>query len=139
MKLSIEDRLELHELPGRYGNIIDDRDWPRLGEIFTDDAEFRVIGLVEMIGLEGIKRYMDSDAAPHPNAHLMTNIFVDVQDGVVKLHTRAILPVSAGDGERGDRVIHGSYYDEVVKTTQGWRVKNRVFSQTRLEQGNDGC
>ncbi|MDE0136306.1 MAG: hypothetical protein OXH86_20635 [Acidimicrobiaceae bacterium] len=25
--MDIADRLELHELPGRYGDIIDDRDW----------------------------------------------------------------------------------------------------------------
>ena len=38
-------RLELHELPGRYGDAIDDRDWDRLGQIFTDDAVFDLTDL----------------------------------------------------------------------------------------------
>ena len=40
MTINIADRLELHELPGRYGDAIDDRNWDRLREIFTDDAVF---------------------------------------------------------------------------------------------------
>ncbi len=132
MQLSLEDRLELHELPGRYGDIIDDRDWDRLDTIFTDDAQFHVVGLVDMIGLDGIRAYMDSDEAPHPNAHLMMNVYIDVEGDAVKLRTRAVLPVTSSDGRRGDRVLHGSYYDDVVKTPQGWRVKRRTFSQQRL-------
>ena len=38
--MDIADRIELHELPGRYGDAIDDRDWARLGTIFTEDAVF---------------------------------------------------------------------------------------------------
>ena len=33
MALSIEDKLELHELAGRYGDIIDDRNWSALDTV----------------------------------------------------------------------------------------------------------
>jgi 3-phenylpropionate/cinnamic acid dioxygenase small subunit len=124
--MDIADRIELHELPGRYGDAIDDRDWARLAEIFTDDAVFDITDLGEpcLNGLAEIQRYMDEDAR-HPRAHLMTNIYVDETPDATRLSFRivALLP---------ERVVGtASYYDEVVKTAAGWRVKHRVITRRR--------
>ena len=124
--MDLADRIELHELPGRYGDAIDDRDWDRLDEIFTEDAVFDLSDLGEprLTGLAAIKRYMDQDAQ-HPRAHLMTNIYVDETADGTKLFFRivALLP---------ERVVGtASYYDDVVKTPAGWRVKNRVITRRR--------
>jgi hypothetical protein len=124
--MDIADRIELHELPGRYGDAIDDRDWARLGEIFTDDAVFDLTDLGEpcLDGLAEIKRYMDEDAK-HPRAHLMTNIYVDETPEGARLYFRivALLP---------ERVVGtASYYDEVVRTSAGWRVRHRVITRRR--------
>ena len=43
--MDVSDRIELHELPGRYGDTIDDRDWDGLGRIFTEDATFDLTDL----------------------------------------------------------------------------------------------
>ena len=129
--MDIADRVELHELPGRYGDAIDDRDWARLDEIFTDDAIFDLTDLGEpcLNGLAEIKRYMDEDAK-HPRAHLMTNIYVDETPEGVRLYFRivALLP---------ERVVGtASYYDDVVKTPAGWRVQNRVIKLRRRPRGS---
>lgn len=120
------DRLELHELPGRYGDAIDDRDWDRLDQIFTADAVFDLtdLGAPRLEGLDAIKRYMAEDAN-HPRTHTMTNIYVDETARGAKLRFRilALLP------ER--RVGTASYYDDVVKTPEGWRVQNRVITLRR--------
>ena len=120
------DRLELHELPGRYGDAIDDRDWDRLDQIFTADAVFDLtdLGAPRLEGLDAIKRYMAEDA-DHPRTHTMTNIYVDETAEGAKLRFRilALLP------ER--RVGTASYYDDVVKTAEGWRVQNRVITLRR--------
>jgi 3-phenylpropionate/cinnamic acid dioxygenase small subunit len=123
------DRIELHELPGRYGDAIDDRDWDRLGQIFTEDAVFDLTDLGEprLDGLAEIKRYMAEDAK-HPRTHLMTNIYVDEMAEGVRLLFRivALLP---------DRVVGtASYYDDVVKTADGWRVHHRVITLRRRPQ-----
>ncbi len=120
------DRLELHELPGRYGDAIDDRDWPRLARIFTEDATFDLtdLGGPRLAGLAEIQRYMDTEAA-HPRTHLMTNIYADETDAGVKLFFRivALLP---------DRKVGtASYFDDVVKTPAGWRVKDRIITLRR--------
>ena len=127
--MDVADRLELHELPGRYGDAIDDRDWDRLGLIFTDDAVFDLtdLGGPRLEGLEAIKVFMDTEAQ-HPRTHLMTNIYVDDGDHGVKMSFRivALLPES--------RVGTASYYDDVVKTDAGWRVENRVITLRRRDR-----
>ena len=133
MTLSIEDKIELHELAGRYGDIIDDRDWPALDSVFTMDAVFEVVGLVTMTGLADIRRFMREEGR-HPLAHLITNIHVEESSGGVRLLSRGIFPISSSDGGAGRRVFYGSYYDDVVKTAEGWRVCNRVFSTDRINK-----
>ena len=56
MSLSIGDRIELHELAGRYGDIVDDRNWPGLDTVFTEEAVFEVVDLVSMEGLGRIRQ-----------------------------------------------------------------------------------
>lgn len=125
--MDLADRVELHELPGRYGDAIDDRDWERLARIFTDDATFDLtdLGGPKLVGLAEIQRFMDVEAQ-HPQTHLMTNIYVDDTPGGVKMHFRivALLPTEK-------RVGTASYHDDVVKTDAGWRVKDRVITLRR--------
>lgn len=120
------DRLELHELPGRYGDSIDDRDWDRLATIFTDDAVFDLtdLGGPRLVGLAEIQRFMDEDA-DHPRTHTMTNVYVDETDDGVMLHFRILAQL------KGGRVGTASYHDLVVKTADGWRVKDRMMQSRR--------
>jgi 3-phenylpropionate/cinnamic acid dioxygenase small subunit len=128
--MELADRLELHELPGRYGDAIDDRDWPRLARIFTDDATFDLtdLGGPKLDGLAEIQRYMDTEAE-HPQTHLMTNIYVDEAPGggadAAKLYFRIVAL------RKGQSVGSASYYDDVVRTPAGWRVKDRVITLRR--------
>lgn len=134
--LSVEDRLLLHELPGRYGDAVDDRNWSALDDIFCADAVFEVKGLVTLRGLTEIKRYMDEEGQ-HPLAHLMCNIYVDDggEDGVVRQYFRIVAPVPRSDKHSNGYPMHfGSYYDELVKTAGGWRVQQRIFSAKRLHK-----
>ena len=112
--MELADRLELHELPARYGDAIDDRDWERLDEIFTPDAVFDLtaVGGRRLAGLAAIKEFMDG-YAHHPKAHLMTNISVD----------------ETPSGDDGGTAGTAAYFDDVVRTAAGWRVANRVVRQ----------
>jgi hypothetical protein len=125
--MDIADRLALHELPGRYGDAIDDRDWDRLDTIFTTDAVFDMTGVggPRCEGLAAIKTFMD-EFDGHPKTHLMMNVYTDeVADGLAELRFRIIALMSGG------KVGTGSYYDDVVKTPDGWRVRNRVVTLRR--------
>lgn len=124
--ISVADRLELHELPGRYGDAIDDRDWDRLDQIFTKDAVFDLtdLGVPLLEGLAEIKRFMDQDAQ-HPKTHTMTNVYVDDTADGIKLNFRIIAL------QRKGLAGTASYYDDVVKTDAGWRVAHRVVTLRR--------
>lgn len=130
MAITLEDRMALHELTGRYGDAIDDRSWEALDDIFTPDAVYEVVDLVIMNGLADIKRYMDEEGR-HPLAHLITNVHITEGNEGIELRSRGIFPIADKKGEPGHRVFYGSYYDKVVKTEAGWRVSHRVFSTLR--------
>ncbi|MDT3440695.1 MULTISPECIES: nuclear transport factor 2 family protein [unclassified Pseudofrankia] len=122
--MDLADRLALGELPARYGDLIDDRNWRDLDQIFLPDATFDIPGQV-LDGLAEIRTFMTQ--ARHPRTHIMTNIYVDeTPDGVI-LRFRLV-------GMRPDgRISTGRYRDVVVKRPEGWRVVSRVFTATPYE------
>ena len=124
--LDLADRVELHELPGRYGDAIDDRDWEGLGRIFTEDAVFDLtdLGVPLLTGLARIREFMDREAQ-HPRTHMMTNVYVDETARGVTLAFRIVALLGGG------LVGTASYYDDVVKTPAGWRVRHRVVTRRR--------
>ena len=134
--LTLADKLELHELAGRYGDAIDDRAWDRLDHIFTEDAVFEVRGLdIVMNGLAEIKAFMDQAGDRHPQAHLMSNVYCFERGGEVQLRCRGLFPeANTLADDKSSVVYHGSYYDKVVKTAAGWRIRHRIYVRGRLGQ-----
>jgi hypothetical protein len=129
MELSVEDRLDLYEIPGRYGDAIDDRDWDRLRTIFTEDAVFDLtgVGSRRLVGIEEIIEFMEVEAQ-HPRTHMMTNIYADATPDGADLRFRIVALL--GQGKTGT----ASYYDDVVRTPDGWRVKHRVTMLRRRDK-----
>jgi hypothetical protein len=123
--VDLEDRQNLYELPARYGDLIDDRDWEGLDRIFCDDATFETpVGV--MNGLAGIRAFMTT--ASHPRTHIMTNIYADETPEGVVLRFRLI-------GMQPDGTISsGRYRDHVVKGPNGWRVTNRIYTSTPSQE-----
>jgi hypothetical protein len=126
IELKVEDRLELHEIAARYGDLIDARDWEGLGLVFTTDAVFDAtdLGMTLLNGLDAIRKGMDK-SQNHPLGHHITNIYVETAGDEVILRSRIIAA-----GHRG-RVSSASYRDQVVKTPQGWRIRHRVCTLRR--------
>ena len=62
--LTTADRVEIHELLGRYGDAIDDRDWAKLDTVFTQDAVFDLTGVGS--GLQWTRRYKGLYGGRHP-------------------------------------------------------------------------
>jgi ketosteroid isomerase-like protein len=129
------DRIEIHELASRYGDLIDHRDWPGLGRVFTEDAVFTNPTLPgqDLVGLEAIRKVMRNAGSRHPLSHHITNIYVDdLEDGMAELHCRIIHHLDDG------RTRSGEYVDRVVKTPEGWRIKVRSF-QYRVRPAEDAA
>ena len=82
------DRWAIHELIGLYGHVIDDRRWPDLGLVFTDDIVFDAtdFGNPVTTSLEELRSLWRSDESMHPLAHHATNIIVtEEDDGTVRV------------------------------------------------------
>ena len=127
--LTTSDRVEIHELQGRYGDAIDDRDWARLDTVFTQDAVFDLTGVGSRVcnGLYDIKAFIESEAA-HPRTHMMTNIYAESDEHGIELRFRIVALIGKG------LTSTGSYYDKLVKTDNGWRTYHRYVSSRRRDK-----
>ena len=128
-ELTTADRVEIHELPGRYGDAIDDRDWAKLDTVFTQDAIFDLTGVGSRVcnGLDDIKAFMESEAA-HPRTHMMTNVYAESDEHGVELRFRIVALIGKG------LTSTGSCYDKLVKTDDGWRTYHRYVSSRRRDK-----
>lgn len=120
--LTLADRIDIHELMARYGNIIDEREFSRTGEVFTADARYDLSDLGEgvMVGVDAIVA-MWTASTTHPLAHHVTNVEITaVADGAVTVYSKVV-----GVGYKG-RVGSATYRDVVEKTHLGWRIAERI-------------
>ncbi len=126
--LDSADRLAIHELLALYGHVIDERQWERVGELFTADARYdmREFSLGEVRGADAIRALWSGPGAAHPLAHHATNIVVS-EDAAGTVH---VLSKGLGVGPNG-RVGSVVYRDTVVRTAQGWRFASRTAALRR--------
>ena len=123
-KLSTADKLEIHEMAALYGFLIDDRDWPGLDRVFTDDVVFVIrtrAGEVRIEGLDALRDYMHKSPT-HPLAHHVTNVVVEGGPQDARMRSKVIGPLP----ERGPATA--DYRDRLRRTPQGWRIAERVVS-----------
>lgn len=135
---SLLDRMEIIELLHRYATAIDDRDWARLATCFTDDAVALygpVLGRRE--GIAAIEQTCRTSLEPlDASQHLIGTHEIEL-DGdrararcyVHAQHTKAGTP--GGD----NFVIGATYFDELVRTRDGWRIRQREL-RILWQEGN---
>lgn len=112
----------IQQLYSLYGYVMDDRDWPRLAEVFTPDCVFdaTALGVPLMTGVAEIEQ-VSSTTPQAPIAHHVTNVLVQEIDGdAATVRAKAIGIYSRG------RAFSGEYRDALVRTPEGWRIKHRV-------------
>jgi SnoaL-like domain len=120
--LEAADVLAIHELLARYGHIIDERQWQRVEELFTERTRYdmREFNLGEVHGAAAIRALWSRPDAAHPLAHHATNILVSEDaDGTVRVTSKGL-----GVGVNG-RVGSVVYDDVVERTPAGWRFLSR--------------
>jgi SnoaL-like domain len=112
------DILAIQQLLALYGHIIDEREWQRVGELFTASAVYDMseFGLGVVRGAAAIRELWSRPDAAHPLAHHATNIIVSEDpDGTVRVVSKGL-----GVGPNG-RVGSVVYRDVVERTPAGWR------------------
>jgi ketosteroid isomerase-like protein len=116
------DIVAIDQLYALYGYVMDDCDWARLGDVFTEDIVFdaSAMGVPVMEGFAGIQE-VHLSSRQTPLAHHVTNVLVERIDGdTATVRAKAIGMYSQG------RAFSGEYADTLVKTDDGWRIRRRV-------------
>jgi ketosteroid isomerase-like protein len=118
--LSAEDYLAIQGVIMKYGFLIDDREFDRLGEVFTPDAvvDYRPGGAGPFNGLAEIDQAMKT--LQHPVQHMMVSHIIDSVSGdEVVTRTKALIPLQNGS------IADIAYRDVLVRTPDGWRIKDK--------------
>lgn len=122
--LTAEDIVEIHQLLALYGHAADSPAQDLFAEVFSEDAVFRsgATGLTYE-GLQAIQAWFAQGKPPHPPAHQTTNVYAYVDGDLVRAKSK-FLAINPRTGL--PRV--GDYNDVLVKTKDGWRIRERVSS-----------
>lgn len=124
--LRAEDVVAIQAVLMKYGFLLDDRAFDRLGEVFTEDAtlDFRdhrvdpPTGEGPFAGLAEIKQQMH--ILQHPVQHMMVSHLIDSVSGdEVHMRTKALIPLKFAV------IADIAYRDVVVRTPAGWRIKSK--------------
>jgi hypothetical protein len=122
------DRMDLLQLLARYCHIIDDCEFEKLTEIFTEDATFDYTSLGEVVKgqrttCNGVQEFIG----------FLTGTMADVGPGLTHLMTNHVVHV---DGDEANVVSHntvlnlpsGGYYKtHAIRTSAGWRIDRFIF------------
>jgi hypothetical protein len=126
---SAEDILAIQAVVVLYGFLLDDREWDRFDQVFTEDAvvDFRdqssqpPTGLAPIAGRTEIVGQF-RDVLTHPYQHMLVNhVIEDVSPDEVVVRSKALLPTPGGS------VADILYRDTVVRTPDGWRISYKAI------------
>lgn len=126
----VADRLEIGELLARYGHALDERDWDGFRALFTPDAtlDFTAFGgpsgdIETMIAF--LEPILAVASASH---HMASNIAVDLAGDRAEVRSTAVVPMAFGHPDGGILFnFSGLWYrDHLVRTADGWRIRERV-------------
>lgn len=131
--LSAQDERSIAALLIAYGCAIDQRDWTKLRNCFSDDCECDYGSFGKWRGPAAITQYMkQAHADLGATMHRITNIEIAMRDGHAEARSYVdalLLPVS--DGGPIHQAV-GYYDDRLVRTSNGWCIARRLFVPVKL-------
>ena len=102
-------------------HVIDDRQWDRLEEVYTEDGTFQLSSGKTYQGLDTLREFMV--AFEHPLVHYTTNQLIEVDSSGASARVISKVLGITSDGE----FLIGGYDDRLEKSDR-WRVSKRVCS-----------
>jgi 3-phenylpropionate/cinnamic acid dioxygenase small subunit len=127
-----EDRQDISDLLVRYATGIDRRDWPLFRTVFTDDCELDYGEIGTWHGVDAVTDFMDTTHAMAGHTlHRLTNQTITLDGDNASARTYIDAVIMFGDNQSGVNAW-GFYDDEIVRTTDGWRIARRRFTQVRI-------
>ncbi|MGW4945080.1 nuclear transport factor 2 family protein [Actinoplanes sp. NPDC004185] len=134
MSLSADDRLEIHETIALHGHLSDAGAYERFDEVFTPDlvVDASDLGRAPLPASDPSRPRLDMYiAASHrlgaagPLAHHVTNIVVREDGDGARAWSKGFALNQDG------AVASFTYEDQLVRTSLGWRIRQRKVSARR--------
>jgi 3-phenylpropionate/cinnamic acid dioxygenase small subunit len=133
------DREQITDVLVRYATAIDTRNWPLLRTCFSADvrADYGDIGVWN--GVESITQFMaTSHEGMHATNHMMSNIVIELDgdEASAASYVHAVLVLTKAPQQWIDVV--GRYDDTFVRTSDGWRIRERTYTLSRFLDSDQG-
>ena len=123
------DHLEIQQVINLYASAIDKHQWSALESVFTEDAEADFIELGVFKGRQTISDLISSVLTQcSVTQHLLGNINIEVEGDTASASCYlSALHVGLGDYAAETMTVWGEYKDELVRTSEGWRIVHRTL------------
>ena len=132
----ISDRLEIQELLIRYSHCVDTHDWDGWEQVFTDDA---VIDYTEMGGPRGsvkeTRAFLESTMPMFSSTqHMLGNTVLELDGDEARARTICHNPMVLDAEGKPHIFVCGLWYrDLIVRTPDGWRIKDRYEERSFID------
>ena len=118
----LSDYVAIRQLNAAYNRYADLADGKSYSNLFTEDAEFNIVGEGIYVGREQIA---DRCNATTTAVHVTTEPELDINGDIAQQRVRMLTVLQDGNGARNEFVASGWYIDELKRTEEGWRYHRR--------------
>ena len=133
----ISDRIQIGDLLTRYTTAIDTKDYELLDSVFTPDAQ---VDYTSSGGIAGdyptARDWLERALSLFPvTVHFISNSTVELRGDEASARTYVINPMLFKNPDGSDHIFTvGAYYnDRLVRTEDGWRIRERIEEQAYLD------
>jgi 3-phenylpropionate/cinnamic acid dioxygenase small subunit len=128
------DRYDIEQCLHRYAWMVDQREWSLMDSVFTRDA---TIDYSSTGGRSGPFRptleWLNRALAGWPlNLHMISNVSIELDGDRARSRCYFFAPMGRRRPDGSQEVISnaGYYFDQLVRTEAGWRIRERICRQT---------
>lgn len=133
----VADRLAIQDLLVRYSTAIDTKNFALLDQVFTTDGvgDYTASGGIRG-NLAEIKQWLERALSIFTVVqHLVTNVAVEIRGDEAQSTCYLYNPLGypRDDGSVEMLWVGAVYRDRLVRTPQGWRIRERIIEPAYLE------
>ena len=118
----LSDYVAIRQLNATYNRYADLADGKSYSSLFTEDAEFNIVGEGSYVGREQIAARCNATTTA---VHVTTEPELDINGDIAQQRVRMLTVLQDGNGARNEFVASGWYIDELKRTEEGWRYHRR--------------
>ena len=118
----LSDYVAIRQLNATYNRYADLADGKSYSSLFTEDAEFNIVGEGSYVGREQIAARCNATTTA---VHVTTEPELDINGDIAQQRVRMLTVLQDGNGTRNEFVASGWYIDELKRTEEGWRYHRR--------------